>query len=119
LRLGGHEVSWFDAPHVPHGWDCGYLGELTTRTLLCGDLFTQPGADNPPLAERDILGPSEAMRGAMDYFSHHPATRQVIERFAGFEPHVLACMHGSAFSGDGRRALLELAATLSRAAPRA
>jgi flavorubredoxin len=118
LDLGGHEVSWFDAPHVPHGWDCGYLGELTTRTLLCGDLFTQPGADNAPLTERDVLGPSEAMRAAMDYYAHHPATGQVIERFASFEPRVLACMHGSAFSGDGRRALLELAAALSPGAPR-
>jgi glyoxylase-like metal-dependent hydrolase (beta-lactamase superfamily II) len=118
LDLGGHEVTWFDAPHVPHGWDCGYLGELTTRTLLCGDLFTQPGADTAPLTQGDILGPSEAMRSAMDYFSHHPETSRVIERFAGFEPRVLACMHGSSFAGDGRRALLELSAALSRGAAR-
>jgi len=109
LDLGGHEVTWFDAPHVPHGWDCGYLGEVTTRTLLCGDLFTQPGHQTAALTERDVLGPSEAMRSAMDYFSHHPTTKRSIERLASFEPRVLACMHGSAFSGDGRRALLELA----------
>lgn len=109
LDLGGHEVTWFDAPHVPHGWDCGYLGELSTRTLLCGDLFTQPGHQNAALTERDVLGPSEAMRGAMDYFSHHPETKRTLERLARFEPRLLACMHGSAFSGDGRRALLELA----------
>lgn len=112
LDLGGHEVTWFDAPHVPHGWDCGYLGELTTRTLLCGDLFTQPGDSNAPLTDRDVLAPSEAMRSAMDYFSHHPATARTIERLAGFEPRVLACMHGSAYNGDGRRALLELASAL-------
>lgn len=112
LDLGGHQVTWFDAPHVPHGWDCGYLGELSTRTLFCGDLFTQPGDENPPLSERDVLAPSEAMRGTMDYFSHHPETGRVLERLAGFEPRVLACMHGSAFAGDGRRALLELKSAL-------
>ena len=45
LDLGTHEVRWFDAPHVPHGWDCGFMGETKTRTLLCGDLFTQAGAE--------------------------------------------------------------------------
>ena len=118
LVLGRHTVQWFDTPHVPHGWDCGYLGELSTRTLLCGDLFTQPGADTAPLTQGDILGPSEAMRSALDYFSHHPETSRIIERFAGFEPRVLACMHGSSFAGDGRRALLELSAALSRGASR-
>jgi flavorubredoxin len=116
LDLGGHEVMWFDAPHVPHGWECGYLGELSTRTLLCGDLFTQAGATNPALTEQDIVGPSEGMRGAMDYFSHTPSTRATLERLAAFEPRVLGCMHGSAFAGDGRAALLELANAL---APRA
>jgi flavorubredoxin len=114
LDLGGHEVTWFDAPHVPHGWDCGYVGELSTRTLLCGDLFTQPGHDNPPLTERDILGASEAMRSMMDYYAHSPATGAAIERLAAFEPRVLACMHGSCFAGDGRAALLALAQSLAQ-----
>jgi flavorubredoxin len=118
VSLGRHRVQWLDAPHLPHAWECGFLVEQATDTLLCGDLFTQPGAGNPAVTEGDILGPSEAMRAAMDYYAHHPATGQVIERFASFEPRVLACMHGSAFSGDGRRALLELAAALSPGAPR-
>jgi flavorubredoxin len=112
LDLGGHRVTWFDAPHVPHGWDCGYLGETSTRTLLCSDLFTQAGADNPPLTEREILTPSEGMRKLMDYFSHGKDTRRHLEKLAAFEPRVLACMHGSAFAGDGRASLLELAAAL-------
>jgi flavorubredoxin len=112
LDLGGHVVTWFDAPHVPHGWDCGFLGEITTKTLLCGDLFTQAGATNPPLTERDILGPSEAMRQRMDYFSHGKHTRQHLERLAAFEPRVLGCMHGSSYAGDGRAALLALADAL-------
>lgn len=112
LELGGQRVVWFDAPHVPHGWDCGYLAEATTRTLFCSDLFSQAGADNPPLTEREILGPSEAMRTHTDYFSHGKDTRRHLERLASFEPRVLACMHGSSFSGDGRATLLGLAAAL-------
>jgi hypothetical protein len=56
LDLGGHEVTWFDAPHVPHGRDRGFLGELSTRTLLCGDLVTQVGDKNPLLSEQRYLG---------------------------------------------------------------
>ena len=47
LALGQKVVEWHDAPHLPHGWDCGFLSERTTRTLFCGDLFTQPGARHP------------------------------------------------------------------------
>jgi len=112
IDLGDRRVIWFDAPHVPHGWECGYLGEATTRTLFCGDLFTQAGATNPPLTESEILGPSEGMRAAMDYFSHGKDTRRHLERLAQFEPRVLACMHGSSYAGDGRAALLGLASAL-------
>ena len=63
LVLGRHTVRWLDAPHVPHAWECGFLFEERTRTLLCGDLFTQPGAEHQPLTSGDILGQSEAMRG--------------------------------------------------------
>jgi flavorubredoxin len=113
VELGSHSVVWFDAPHVPHGWDCGFLGELTTRTLFCSDLFTQGGAAHPAVTENDIVEPSEAMRRPMDYFSHHPDTRRHLERIAAFEPRLLACMHGSTFAGDGRSALLRLARTVA------
>jgi flavorubredoxin len=114
LELGGHEISWLDAPHVPHGWDCGFIGEVSTRTLLCGDLFTQFGDTNPPLTESDILGPSEAMRAMFDYYSRGPATTATLERLAAFEPRTLACMHGSAYAGDGGALLRELAEALQR-----
>jgi flavorubredoxin len=112
LRLGRHEVIWWDAPHVPHGWDCGFLSEATTRTLFCGDLFTQPGLGSEPVTGSDILGPSEAMRGAMDYYAHAPTTRAVLEKLASTEPRTLACMHGSAWRGDGSRLLQALASAL-------
>jgi flavorubredoxin len=114
LPLGRRSVRWFDAPHVPHGWDCGYLGETSTQTLLCGDLFTQAGADHPPISESEIHGPSEQMRAAMDYFAHGPGTRPALERLASFEPRVLACMHGASFRGDGAAHLRALADALER-----
>ena len=48
LSLGRHSVQSFDIPHLPHAWECGFLIEERTKTLLCGDLFTQGGADHPP-----------------------------------------------------------------------
>ena len=82
LNLGKHAVRWFDTPHVPHGWDCGLMMETSTRTFLCGDLFTQGGAGETPLTESDILGPSEAFRAPMDYFAHAPGTGAILERLA-------------------------------------
>ena len=109
LSLGNHSVQWFDAPHLPHAWECGYLMEQHTRTLLCGDLFTQGGAHQPAITESDILGPSEDFRRAMDYYSHTKNGRAMIERLAALEPRTLACMHGSAWRGDGARLLRALA----------
>ena len=101
LSLGTRRVRWFDTPHLPHAWECGYLMEDKTRTLLCGDLFTQPGSDGPALTTGDILGPSEAFRGAMDYYSHTKNARALLARLAAAAPTTLACMHGSAWQGDG------------------
>jgi hypothetical protein len=81
---------------------------MTKRMLFCGDLFTQGGSDHEPLAT-DILEKSEKMRGNMDYFAHGSNTRPVLERLAALEPQILACMHGSAFYGNGGALLRELA----------
>lgn len=113
ISLGKRSVRWFDTPHLPHAWECGFLTEESTRTLLCGDLFTQGGTDLPPLTESDILGPSEAFRQQMDYFSHTKNAREMLERLAATGPTTLACMHGSAWSGDGTKLLRALADELS------
>lgn len=115
LALGRHRLRWFDTPHMPHAWDCGMAFDETTGTLLCGDLFTQPGHANPPLTRGDILGSSEAMRGMMDYFAHCPDTRRLLTRLAATAPTTLACMHGSAWQGDGAALLLALADRLESA----
>jgi flavorubredoxin len=113
LRTGAHAFKWLDAPHVPHGWECGFLMEQETRTLLCGDLFTQGGSGAVPLTSGDILGPSEAFRKAMDYYAHSPQTAATLERLAREEPRVLACMHGSAWQGDGAALLRELSGVVA------
>jgi flavorubredoxin len=112
LSLGQHAVRWLDTPHLPHAWECGFLAEETTRTLLCGDLFTQPGSGETPLTESDILAPSEAFRREMDYFSHTKHARALLERLASLAPATLACMHGSAWRGDGAALLRALADAL-------
>jgi flavorubredoxin len=109
LSLGKHSVRWYDTPHLPHAWECGFLTEELTSTLLCGDLFTQGGADLPAVTESDILGPSEAFRREMDYFSHTRNARPMLERLASTQPQTLACMHCSAWRGDGAELLRALA----------
>jgi flavorubredoxin len=113
LCLGQHSLRWLDTPHLPHAWECGFLTEESTATLLCGDLFTQGGAALPALTESDILGPSEAFRQTMDYFSHTKHARALLEKLAQTNPRTLACMHGSAWHGDGAKLLRELAEQLS------
>jgi flavorubredoxin len=100
LSLGKHSVRWFDTPHLPHAWECGFLTEEQTSTLLCGDLFTQGGADLPPITESDILGPSEAFRHRMDYFSHTTNARVMLERLASTNPRSGLANVNSAISGN-------------------
>lgn len=112
LPLGHKRLRWLDAPHLPHNWECGYLFETTTRTLLCGDLFTQGGSNPVPLTESDILAPSEALRMNMGGVAIEAGTRKLLEKLASTEPTTLATMHGSAYRGDGHALLLGLANAL-------
>jgi flavorubredoxin len=114
LSLGKHEVVWQSTPHLPHGWECGYLHDVTTGTLFCGDLFTQPGIGERALVEEDILAPSEAFRRQMDYYAHSSNTAKLIDKLANLAPTHLACMHGSAWRGDGAAMLRRLGAALAQ-----
>jgi flavorubredoxin len=115
LSLGRHEVTWLDVPHMPHSWDCGYMFERTTGTLFCGDLFTQGGDATPPMTRADILEPSEALRQmpGFDYFSYTRNARALLGKLAARKPTTLACMHGSAWEGDGAALLTALADRLA------
>jgi flavorubredoxin len=116
VSLGHHCIRWFDTPHLPHAWECGFLAKETPRTLLCGDPFTQGGAEHLPVTEADILEPSEACRHRMDYYSHTKNAPAMIERLAATEPTTLACMHGSAWRGDGASLLRQLGKRLEASA---
>ena len=116
LVLGRHTVQWFDTPHVPHGWDCGLLMDITSGTLFCGDLFTQGGDGDAALTEADILGPSEAFRAPLDYFAQAPQTIATLERLAREQPCTLACMaaRGGATGGALLRHLAEAVGASAR-----
>jgi flavorubredoxin len=114
LDIGGHVLRWFDTPHVPHGWDAGVLYDATTRTLCCGDLFTRYG-EFEATSDDDVVGPAiEAEDSAPGSLSLHPSSGEVLRRLADLDVGTLALMHGPAFSGDCRAALLALADDLDR-----
>ncbi|HEY7698608.1 MAG TPA: MBL fold metallo-hydrolase [Vicinamibacteria bacterium] len=116
VSLGRHTLTWIDTPHLPHGWECGYLFDERTRTLLCGDLFTQGGNRLPAVTESDsaIWESSEAARKAFSYYADLRNPMSVIEKLAATEPEVLACMHGSSYRGKGAPLLRRLGEALSR-----
>jgi len=110
--LGAKRIRWLDAPHLPHNWECGYLFEATTRTLLCGDLLTKAG-NGPALTESDVVGAAVALEKMMSAHAHTDVARKQIERLAALEPATLACMHGSAFRGACGKALLDFATEIN------
>ncbi len=114
FSIGSRKMKWLSTPHVPHGWDCGILFDVSTKTLLCGDLFTQPGTNMPAVTESEVLTASEGMRGMMDYYAHATSTSALLERLASLQPAMLACQHGSAYRGDGAALLRQLSATIEK-----
>jgi flavorubredoxin len=105
---GGKRVRYIDTPHTPHGWDAGVMLEESTRTLMCGDLFTQLG-DGPALTEGDVVGPAIAAEDMFQYSSLAPGMGKTIRRLSELAPRTLALMHGPSFAGDGAAALRGLA----------
>jgi flavorubredoxin len=114
LSLGRHSIRWHDTPHLPHSWESGLMSETTTGTFFCGDLFTHAGADVPPVTEGDILGPSEQIRAAMNYYSQAQDAAGMVRKLAQLKPRTLAVMHGSSWKGDGSKLLHALANLLEK-----
>ena len=108
IQLGEHRVRHIDTPHVPHGWEARVLYDESTKTLLCGDLFTQLG-DPPAITTDDILETSSLAEDVFGATCITPRTGPTIRNLASLAPATLAVMHGSCFAGDGAKALLELA----------
>ena len=107
IDIGSKRFRYIDTPHVPHGWDAGVMFEETTRTLLCGDLFTRVG-NGPAITESDIVEPSITTENLFHYTSLGPTTGSTVRKLAALQPNVLAAMHGSSFAGDGAAALIAL-----------
>jgi hypothetical protein len=89
------------------------LFDTTTQTLFCGDLFTQSGHEHEPLTSEDILQNSEATRDVFNYFCETRHVQSLAEKLAATSPHILACMHGSAWQGDGGDLLRQLGLRLA------
>ena len=108
LVLGPNKrMRWLDAPHLPHNWECGYMFESSTRTLLCGDLFTQrrrrrPAADG--VGGADVVG-GDAPGDAGERRDRRAHAREILNKLAATEPRTLALMHGSSYRGDGAKLL--------------
>jgi flavorubredoxin len=115
--IGRRRLRFLSTPHVPHCWDAGLFFEETERTLLCSDLFFHP-KDPEPLTEADIVDRAkaaivESLAGPMAKDMPYTAyTESTLHRLAALQPRTLAVMHGSSFRGDGRAAILNLAAVL-------
>jgi flavorubredoxin len=108
LELGTHRVRHIDTPHVPHGWEARVLFEETTRTLLCGDLFTQLG-QGPALTSNDVLAAAAQAEDVFGASCLTPTTAPTIRALADLDPNMLAVMHGSSVTGDCSGALRGLA----------
>ena len=117
FSTGKSRFRYRPTPHLPHGWDAGVLFEETQRVLFCSDLFHHNG-DVEALTESDILG---RVRTAiidyqagplMDYMPYTPNTRPLLHGLSALKPKTLATMHGSSFTGDCAKALIDLDAVM-------
>jgi flavorubredoxin len=108
IELGRHRVRHIDTPHVPHGWEARVLFEETTKTLFCGDLFTQLG-QAPAVTSDDVLAASAEAEDVFGATCLTPSTAPTIRSLADLDPNMLAVMHGSSVTGDCSGALHGLA----------
>jgi flavorubredoxin len=117
LSTGKYRFRYRVTPQVPHAWDAGLMFEETERTLFCSDLFHQLG-DMEAITEADIVGRFKAT--LVEYnsgpFAHYlpytPQTRSILDGLAALNPKTLLPMHGSAFVGDGAKAIRDMAEML-------
>lgn len=114
LKTGKYRYRFLHTPHVPHCWEAGLLFEETQGTLLCSDLFHQNG-DVEAVTESDVLDRCrqvlvEYQQGPLaNYLPYSTLTDPTLKRLAELQPKMLVTMHGSAYVGDGGRALRDLA----------
>jgi flavorubredoxin len=117
LKTGKRRFRFKSTPQLPHGWDAGVLFEETTGTLLCSDLLGH-GGDPAPVTESDVVGAFREMTRLMqespmaNYMPYTARTDAQVRDLAALKPRTLAIMHGSAYAGQGDKALLDMAAVM-------
>jgi flavorubredoxin len=117
IQTGKCSFRFKSTPHLPHGWDAGFLFEQKTQTLLCSDLLGHSG-DTVPVTDSDVVGPfRETTRGFQNtpftnYMPYTPHTEAQIRELASLKPRTCATMHGSTFVGNGEQALLDMAGVM-------
>jgi len=107
--IGARTVRTIPTPHVPHGWEAQVLFDETTRTLFCGDLFTQTGEGPAIVHDVDLIQPALDAEDLFGATALTVNTAPTIRQLADLEPRTLALMHGPAYAGDCRQALHDLA----------
>ncbi|HEV7643413.1 MAG TPA: hypothetical protein VGO50_05655 [Pyrinomonadaceae bacterium] len=117
FSTGKYTFRFLQTPHVPHCWEAGLLFEETNATLFCSDLFHQSG-DIEAATTSDILDRCKDTLTAYqqgplaDYLPYTNKTGEILASLAALKPRTLATMHGSAFTGDGEKAIHGLAEVL-------
>ena len=117
FSTGQYRFRFIQTPHVPHCWEAGLLFEETKGTLLCSDLFHQNG-DVEPLTESDVI--DRARKTLIDYqasplANYMPYTKHtdgILQKLASLNPRTVVPMHGSAYEGDGAKAIRDLAVVM-------
>src|SRR5215472_4253707 len=109
IQTGKYRFRFKATPHLPHGWDAGFLFEETKQTIFCSDLLGH-GGDTSPMTDTDVVGrfreSTIAFQGGplANYMPYTPHTEAQIKELASLKPRTCATMHGSTFVGNGERA---------------
>lgn len=117
FSTGEHTFRFLATPHVPHNWEAGLLYDVSTGVLFSSDIMHQNG-DVAPLTSDSV---TDRVRQSMlemqasplaHYLPYTPRTEATLKRVASLKPTTVASMHGSIYTGDGERAILEYAGVL-------
>lgn len=117
FSTGSHTFRFLHTPHVPHNWEAGLLFDMTTGVLFSSDILHQNG-DVEPLTSDSVTDRARQTLRDMQagplagYLPYAVETDATLRRIAALRPTTVATMHGSVFSGDGEKAILEYAGML-------